>query len=71
MIPEQPTVTLRAHGLQAVIMNLKDKMGTQDHARDSTTSQLGGLDWKENPWERENYSCKGGGIGEDSGERSL
>lgn len=27
MIPEQPTVTLMAHSLQAVIMDLKDKVG--------------------------------------------
>lgn len=34
VIPEQPTVTLMTHGLQAVIMNLKDKMGTQTSWRE-------------------------------------
>lgn len=29
VIPEQPTVTLMAHSLQAVIMDLKDKVGME------------------------------------------
>lgn len=43
MISEQPTVTLRAHGLQAVIMDLKDRGAWRDHGGNPVTFQLGGL----------------------------
>lgn len=50
VVPEQPTVTLMAHGLQAVIVDLKDKVGMEKSWSEPVTSQLGGL-VLESPWE--------------------
>lgn len=49
VIPEQPAVTLMAQGLQAVIVDLKDKVGMERPWRSSPpiTSQSWGLVLKE------------------------
>lgn len=51
VIPEQPTVTLMAQGLQAVIVDLKDKVGRERPWRSSppVTSQSWGLVLKREP----------------------
>lgn len=41
VIPEQPTVTFMAHSLQAVIMDLKDKVGRRDRGGNLILLNLG------------------------------
>lgn len=64
MIPEQPTVTLMAQGLQAVIVDLKDKVGMERPQRSSppVSSQTWGLVLK-----RGDCECKAYAPGETSG----
>ena len=51
VIAEQPTVTLMAHGWQAVVMDLKDKAGTERLWREPRHLSAWGLLLQESPRE--------------------
>lgn len=53
MIPEQPTVTLRTHSLQTVVVDLGAQKENKSRGRLFISSQLESPDRKESPREQE------------------